>query len=187
MKEATALAKIILGTLGIYLLIRWIPQVIVVVFMAFQNVYVIGQYNLEWQNVLMMVAGVAFTLLWGFLIVWFLLIRRDWLAGWVTKGIELPVEASGTMNWVPFGYRLACFVGGLIFLFHSTVRLAHTAMSLLALSAVQRMAGTAPTWGVGLLGSAVVLAIGIYLLCGAPGFVEWQVRRTTALMQEGRD
>jgi len=104
--------------------------------------------------------------------------KRRQLAEMIVGKDDLP-DADSKMQWLPAAFRLVCIFAGLYCL-HST------AWSVITYSRriyfVGRVSGhpnISELFNPALiLGWAVALVIGVYLLCGAPHFVRWHVKKT---------
>lgn len=177
MKDLTTLTKIILGALGIYLLIRLIPNLITGLYMPFSS-YV------GFPQVLLSFLGIGFLLAWGGVVLWFFIRKREWLTRLILKGISEPAEISGPVDWIAFGYRIVCFIAGLILISASAAQIAHLLFFVVLLWMDPDYTSQAGVFLRRLGGLAVPLALGIYLTIGAPGFLQWQTRRTHAMMRE---
>jgi hypothetical protein len=88
-------------------------------------------------------------------------------------------DTSMTPEWLPTAYRLVCVGTGLFFLYSTFWQI----ISLLNnLSFYRQYQGSAsPVSITKLLGLGMSLAIGLYLITGAPHFVQWHVRKTQTL------
>ena len=124
---------------------------------------------------------------------WLLIRRSDRIAQWLIR----PAHADDTpqtpdpASWLPAAFRIACLLGGFVFLY----RFLLIAVSALSFLATIWLGGLPPEylnaysrgqWYV-LIGSPVILAIGLYLLYGAPRFVRWHVKKTLELSRQNRN
>lgn len=176
MNDMRAWTKIILGSLGIYLLIEMIPLI--------TNMAAIAYGGLTSQTIsgyyVFLILGVV--LLLTFLILSVFLLKRERAVRWITRGIPEPAEASEPISWIYFAYRLICFVAGLLLCYRFIMSFPN-----LLLQIPHYLSGSVKSGFSVLLyyfGLLLLLPVGIYLLCGAPHFVRWQADKTLEMCKE---
>jgi len=120
------------------------------------------------------------------LLVYFLIYQHDKLAKKIVGSEQLP-EPDSQIQWLPVAFRLVCIAGGIYFL---SAVLRHTTYVIGQLAVFKAhthtiKANTYTTFYThalfsfrSLLPWVIMLICGIYLLCGAPHFVRWQVKKT---------
>jgi hypothetical protein len=175
MNDMRALTKIILGTLGIFLLIQMIPLFTNVMAMAFgaSSQTLSGYYVFSFLGVI---------LLWAFLILSVFLFKRDRAVRWITKDIPAQTEPAAATNWIYFAYRLVCFIVGLLLCYRFLMAVPNVVVRIpYYLRGAQESGFSILLQSFGVL---LLLPAGIYLLCGAPHFVRWQVSKTLELCKE---
>jgi hypothetical protein len=114
-------------------------------------------------------------------IAWVLIFRRNELASRIVPASEVtapPLEAM----WIPFGFRLAAVGAGLLMLPNAIFSLGQTLYAYISskseADAVMGQSMSQHATADRLLYSFFILAIAAYLICGAPHFVKWQVKKT---------
>jgi hypothetical protein len=174
MNKLHVIAKVAFGMLGIYLIISVINSVLSFAIMAAQSF----QTYHGWALIGLVTYGaVLFGYIW---LVYYLLFRRaDIFAQKIVGPEESPAPAN-PFAWYPFALRLAVMAAGFLFLQSSIWALQQVVHS------VRFNFKTGYSGGSEYLYRQVVffliyLAISIYLLCGAPQFVCWHVKKTEQL------
>ncbi|MGA2172902.1 MAG: hypothetical protein ABSG82_07835 [Sedimentisphaerales bacterium] len=98
-----------------------------------------------------------------------------------TKIVESDSIDNSQISWLAVAFRLICVIAGVLFLFWTVPNLIVTVLSYIM--NMNNKSGQQHIY-IGMSSITdiakyiVLLAISIYLACGAPGFVRWQVRRT---------
>ena len=177
MKDTYALTKIIVGVIGIYFLIQFIIAIVGLLFMMI-NAFFLGGTMANAEVLLYL----GMLLLWGFLLFWIFFYKRNRIVDWIVKDVPFETEAGGSVNRIYFGYRLVCVIAGLLLCYRFVITIHSVLMRLrmyLDGGAESGFSHLLQSFGVLLL-----LPAGIYLLCGAPHFVHWQVTKTLALCKE---
>lgn len=180
MKDLTALTRIFLGALGIYLLIEIIPGLINFLYML--SLSLINK-SANWGYLL----SLGSLCVWLFVIVWFFFRKRELLTRMILKGIQQPLQESERVNWVEFGYRIVCFSAGLIFVVKSMTQIIYLLFFAMPLFKETDVNSMQQVLTGELAGAVFRLALGVYLVLGAPRFVRWQVRRTYGVMRAATD
>lgn len=169
MCDLRKLARIILISLGVYILLYAGYTVIMSipfwVFSAFRD------YGL-W-------ALISIFLLIAFyvLVIYLLFKKADFWAERIVGSGEQRAEPS-SINWIPVVFRLAAVFAGICILYWTIPNIIlsiHTYISarINDIRFVSDFIGI-KRW----IGWIIELAFGVYLICGAPHFVRWQVKKT---------
>jgi len=175
MNKIHALAKVLITIIDIYWLIKafgWLIQSFAYIFANTSN------RQIDIKDILMISASIAFQLV----IILFLitvLCRRDKIAEKIVGKTEIFSVPQSQLDWIPFAYRLVSVIAGL-YCFSTAIfylgRLANSFMFRM------RSSGSFAVFNSEIIEQCIslfiVLAVGIYLFCGAPHFVRWQVRKT---------
>ena len=165
-------AKIALVTGASYLIVRLLPSLFMV-----GNI-LINKPSLE--SIFVSIASFAITILYIWLLVHFLIIKREKLAQKIVGDTDTPTSTNPAA-WLPLAYRLACVTVGLILTYHviwnfvAEIYRYTTMKNLASTQARQMFSGGFSQIN---LSSLIMLPLAIYLLCGAPHFVRWQVKKT---------
>lgn len=180
MNKMHTLAKIILSAIGIFFAIRLLSQLPLAIFWFYSKP--------SWETAgslflsLLLTIGVVAAMLYLFIY------KRESLAQKIVGSEQLP-EPNSQIQWLPVALRLICIAGGIYFL--STV-LWQTTYVISQLAAFKSYTYTnykviytyAPFNYRSLLPWIIMLICGVYLLCGAPHFVRWQVKKTLQLCKQ---
>ncbi|HLB74312.1 MAG TPA: hypothetical protein VJJ98_09865 [Sedimentisphaerales bacterium] len=167
MNDLHKLARIILVGLGIYVLIRHTIGVIAALPYLFY-----GESPLRGLAVGQLVSFALFAVCSG-LVVYALIWKADFLSAKIT-GIYESDQAE--VWWLPFAFRLASVCAGILLLSWSISSLTSIIATYVRM-ADPRFANRPMPWE-RLVGGIIQLPLAIYLVCGAPHFVNWQVRKT---------
>jgi len=167
MNDLHKLARIILVSLGIYVLIQngvGLVATLPFLFAGDSSIGTLGAWMITYALLVIVCSAVVVCLL-----VW----KADfWLAKVV--GTEEPEETQ--IWWLPFAFRLASVCAGILLLSWAMLALVSIITFYIQMVDLRLVARSMP-WR-RLVGSLIQLALAIYLLCGAPHFVNWQVRKT---------
>jgi len=185
MNKMHTLTKIVLSAIGIFFTIRLLSQLPLAIFWFYSKP--------SWETAgsmllsLLLVAGVIAALLYLFIY------KSESLAKKIVGSEQLP-EPDSQIQWLPVALRLICIAGGIYFL--STVlwqttrvlgqlaRFKAETYSVDGKTYTQIYTGFAPFNFQSLLPWIVMLICGVYLLCGAPHFVRWQVKKILQLCKD---
>jgi hypothetical protein len=125
--------------------------------------------------------------------VWLLIRRSDRIAGWLIRPAHADdaPQTPDPASWLPAAFRIACFLGGFVFLY----RLIGTVLPTLIIVLNAWLTGQTPdrfnmyyhTRPQTFISWLLIAAAGLYLLCGAPRFVRWHVKKTLELSRQNRD
>ncbi|MFA5554762.1 MAG: hypothetical protein WCZ89_09875 [Phycisphaerae bacterium] len=167
MSYAKVVAKIILAAMGIYFIIRLIPQV-------FQVAILISTSLFSWKSLWPLLVGLFMIPIIILLIWYFFFYLRDWLAEKIV-GIPTGYESEEQVNWFPAALRLCCMFAGLYCLVTTVSRWTIFLYVLRQYTEV----GTIPRSIIyEILNILLTASVGIYFIFGAPHFVQWQVKKT---------
>jgi hypothetical protein len=122
------------------------------------------------------VLSFVFLIIYAGMVIYLILYKADFFVERIIK----PEEQEQCIVWyVPFAFRLASVFAGILFLYRIVPSIISTVSGYLIAAAgdVFVQASVKFSWD-RVLGWIVLLALGIYLLCGAPHFVQWQVQKT---------
>jgi hypothetical protein len=176
MNKMHTLAKIILSAIGIFFTIRLLSQIpAIFLFYSKPSWEIAGALLFS----LLLTVGIVALLLFLFIY------KRESLAQKIVGSEQLP-EPDSQIQWLPVALRLICIAGGLYFLSNVIWNITYVIGQRAYLKA-QENACTIhypPFNYYSLLPWAVSLICGIYLLCGAPYFVRWQVKK---ILQQCKD
>lgn len=169
MNKTHAIAKVIVVTIGIYLLIEATLTLLRHLFMiaGFGSGIPKGYYWLVAVVVMFAAAFIA-------AVYYFLIHRASNTAQKIVGKDDLP-DPINPSAWFPFALRMAAVIAG----FFALSRAVSTSSMIFQDLLISLQAhGTTTQFYKSLFYAVVQLAIAIYLLCGAPHFVRWQMRKT---------
>jgi len=109
-------------------------------------------------------------------LIYLFIYKRDSLAKKIVGSEQLP-EPDSQIQWLPVSLRLICIAGGIYFLNNVLWRTTHIISQLALLKAKNAYSNYAPFSPRNILPWVIMFICGVYLLCGAPHFVRWQVKR----------
>ena len=181
MNKMHSVAKIVIGYWLLMILISFCSMVLTLIFqLIFPSYSFDGRYST-------LIYSVPYLLLTAFLTYIFIR-KRDFLAEKMVGTIELP-PPDKKIDWLPTAYRLISVTGGMFCLYRSTASLLQTLGRYSYFKnriATQNLTIPIP-YNIHLmqiLGFIVLFIVGIYLVCGAPHFVRWQVKKTLEFCKE---
>lgn len=180
MNKMHTLARIILSAIGIYFAIRLLSQLPYAIFMFYSKP--------SWETATSSLLSLLLTAGLIALLLYFFFYKSESLAKKIVGSEQLP-EPDSQIQWLPVALRLICIAGGIYFL--NTV-LWQTTQVISQLAAFKSYTDTnykviytyAPFNYQSLLPWIIMLICGVYLLCGAPHFVRWQVKKTLQLCKQ---
>jgi NADH:ubiquinone oxidoreductase subunit 5 (subunit L)/multisubunit Na+/H+ antiporter MnhA subunit len=179
MNKMHSLAKIILSAIGIFFAIRLLSQLPLAIFWFYSKP--------SWETAGSSLFSVLFVAGAIGLLVYFLIYQHDQLAKKIVGSEQLP-EPDSQIQWLPVALRLICIAGGIYFLsivlWQTTYVVGQFARLKAEESAHTIYTGFAPFSTGNLLPWIITLICGVYLLCGAPHFVRWQVKK---ILQQCKD
>jgi hypothetical protein len=167
MNDLHKLARIILVALGTYLLLTYGVGIFATLPYLFS-----GQPQMRSFAIKGLVSFAMLAVCLG-LVIYALICRADLLS---SKIIGIHESDQTSVWWLPFAFRLAAVCAALMMLSRSIFALTSTIVNYIGMMALMP-AKASISWHV-LVASLIQLALAIYLLCGAPHFVRWQVRKT---------
>jgi hypothetical protein len=187
MNRIISLAKIMFAGLAIYLLIGIVKNIQFSIFYFFQTFK--NSKNFEWEShgifclsILLYIAMIA-------AIIWFLIVRSEVSA---RKLIGRNIEDDKPLNinlTLTMAFRLVCVGVGLSWLryfLYSFSIIIYKILQTIKLPNDSEMfsGGLKFNFSTDLIPPLLCLALAIYLICGAPQFVRWQVKKTLKLCGE---
>lgn len=174
MNNMQAFAKTILAAIGIFFAIQIIAQMLIPITWPFTT----SEFSAK--SLCFIIVWLAVSGLCLVVVCYIFLYKREELAHRIV-GKQQPAEPQSQIQWLPAAFRLVCIFAGLYCLFYTFAtgsRILHRLYIYLSYQGrvpehLARLvtAEHIITW-------ALTLAAGVYLLCGAPHFVRWQVRKT---------
>lgn len=175
MNKTHTLTKVTLTLMALFFIIRIVPQLMIPFYWLYQKP--------SWEVAgallfaLLAVGGAVAALVYAFIY------KRDVLAKRIV-GSQAEPEGQSQVSWLPTALRLICIAGGLYFL-NTALWLATNILRRFAFLKAQGAYSTyRPFSWESIFVWVITVACGIYLVCGAPHFVRWQVKKT---LQQGKD
>ena len=169
MSNLRSFARIALAAAGIFFAFRLIDNMITLVnTMIFAGV---GGLGLPSGMLVATVVSLTFLGLCLAAICYVCLCKRERLAERIVGTDEL-ADPRSQIDWLHVAFRLVSITAGLYCLHSVAWRIVYALRAYLP-SRASRVLGTEL-----ILGWLVMLAIGTYLVCGAPHFVRWHVKKT---------
>ena len=173
MDDLKKLTRIILIGLGIYMLVEvGRPLLLSLPYALFDTS--ISPFGFAY------LLSFIFAIAYAVLIIYVLFYKANLLTG---KIVGAEAEALNQIWWLPFAFRLTAVFSGILYLYWVIPSI--VSMVYVHLWAARQGAIPAAwlTWS-HVVSYIILLALGIYLLCGAPHFVRWQVRKTLEQCKE---
>ena len=175
MNKMHSLARIVVVAMGLFFALSLIEGMVMlantVVFMCLRETS-----HSAWEAITALISS-AFPVLCTGVLCYLCLCKYERIAE-IIVGANEPSEPNSQIDWLPVAFRLACVVAGLYLLYMvlwgtlGHVRLYFSSKSQ-GFDPVPRLINSES-----LLRLFVPLPIGIYLVCGAPHFVRWHVKKT---------
>jgi len=169
MNKMHSLAKIVLTTLALYMT-YWLGATLL------NTAFMIGTIHLD-ESPTFYIAAPFVVLLLPAIIIYQLLYKRDKWAKKIVGASDLPAPKS-PIQWLPIAFRLASVAAGLYFLLHFVFGLSRALSYYARIKAYDSIYPQNAFATERIIGWVLLLPIAIYLLCGAPHFVRWQVKKT---------
>ncbi len=173
MDEPRKLARILVAVAALYVLILFGMNII----QGLMVFTVQGYANqvFKWTPLVYFVILIALFALIGYLFLY----RREFWAKLIT-GTESQPEVGQTgetsqRDWLRFAFRLSCVIAGLLFVFRICYAIITILQKYVVFQLKSRPFNISSTY---IITWIVLTAIAVYLLCGAPHFVRWHVRKT---------
>ncbi len=180
MNKMHTLAKIMLSGMGIFFAIRLISYIPTPISLALtrpsETPILTATFSIVFQAICLAV------------LLYIFLYKGEQFAEKIVGTSEVS-EPVSQIQWLPVAFRLISMAAGLYSLIILLWQMTYTLMSYAMLKA-RSVAGyktiyTPPFLSVEkVLPWLIMLTIGIYLVCGAPHFVRWQVKKTLELCKQ---
>ena len=168
MNDLRKLARIILIGLAVYMLIMWGATLILTLpYLVFADS---SWRSFGFRQLLSALSGGVYV---G--VVFYVLVRKADLWSAKIVGFDEPQETR--VWWVPFAFRLTMIFTGLLCLHWVIPRIVSGFARYYLYSREYAVSRGNLTWH-DIVGWIIQLALAIYLVCGAPHFVRWQVKKT---------
>ncbi len=174
MNDLRKLARIILVGMGIYVLVKHgIGFAAMLPFLFFSGSLMRGSTFVQLVSYVLGIACVG-------LVIYALVWKADFWSAKITHA-DKPDQAE--IWWLPFAFRLAAVCAGIIILSWSistiTSTIARYAQIMSLSSSIMSLSSSRASipWLM-LVAWIIQLALAIYLICGAPHFVRWHVKKT---------
>lgn len=169
MNKIHSFAKVLLAAIGIFFAIRLLPSIFTPISLA-----AMMPSELPILTALFWSAVASLCLV---VLLYVFVYKREQLAKKIVRANEAP-EPDSQIQWLPVAFRLLCITAGLYCLHTVAWRIMYN------LTRYAMYKGQAAQYARQFLNIEqtvswlVMLAIGIYLVCGAPHFVRWHVKET---------
>jgi len=169
-----SLAKVMLAGIGIFFAIRITPMTIQTL------AFTVMKPSLE--SIMTCVFSLLFFVLCLAVLLYLFLYRGKDLAKKIVGTDDLP-EPKSQIQWLPVAFRLLSVTAGLFCLNWTASHIIFNLNRFFIYKGMHKGAGIFIKTPIiatleQLLGWLIMLTVGIYLLCGAPHFVRWQVKKT---------
>lgn len=168
MNDLRKLARIILIGLAVYMLVTW-----GITFIAALPYFVVADSSWRSFGFRQLLSALSGGVYVG--VVFYVLVRKADL--WSAKIVGFDEPRETRVWWIPFAFRLTMIFTGLLSLYWVIPRIIS---GFACYYLYYREPGAARgdlTWH-WVVGWIIQLPLAIYLLCGAPHFVRWQVKKT---------
>jgi hypothetical protein len=168
MNRIHTFTKVLLAAMGLFLAISTLPQLLSPIYMLTQETSIerLGAFLAQFSVTGLFLAAIYY-LLW---------VKQERLATRMV-GTEPPQGPESPLQWLPVAFRLVCVASGLYCLYTLVMQTSRYLLSVSYRNSFTDPVRIGPTVEQ-LLTWAVMLALGLYLCCGAPHFVRWQVNKT---------
>jgi len=179
MNKMQTIARITLAAIALYIILEITKSM-------FQSLYFIGRDS-ELSVISLLMATGSMVILAG-IIAWQLIVRGE---KWACKiaAHDQDYEAEEKTNWLPTTYHIIAVGLGILFIWWTIpyifqllyyIKLAQPSSNGQHIQFYSGGYRVLPT----LISVIARLIIAVYLLCGAPHFVRWQVKKTLELCKE---
>jgi hypothetical protein len=172
MNKMHTLAKIMLSAIGIFFILRLLSQLPLAIYYFYSKP--------SWETAVVSLLSLLLTAGLIIVLLYFFFYKNENLAQKIVGSEQLP-EPESQIQWLPVALRLICISGGLYFLCAVLWQAEHV-MGQFAVFKAEARVHTIYTYPLftyqSVLPWIVRLICGVYLLCGAPHFVRWQVKKT---------
>ena len=169
MNDLRKLTRIILAALAIYILIS------TALTLSLTVPYLLFVDSVSSSLNKLVILHPLFPIGFAAVLLYVLFYKADW---WIERIVGQEEPARANVWWLPAAFRLACVFSGIFYVYRviptiiSTVRARLIMQSGIPREDLHRITGSQ------ILAWIILLALGLYLLYGAPHFVRWQVRKT---------
>ena len=185
MNKMHTFAKIILSAIGIFFSIRLLSQLTYAIFIFYSKP--------SWQTAASSLFALSLTVALIAVLLYLFFYKNESLVKKIVGSEQLP-EPDTQFQWLPVALRLICIAGGIYFmtnvLWQTTniidqfARFKSQTYLNESKTYVQIYTGFAPFSFRSLFPWILMLICGVYLLCGAPHFVRWHVKK---ILQQCKD
>lgn len=182
MNKMHTLAKIILSAIGIFFSIRLLSQLPYAIFIFYSKP--------SWQTAGSSLFALSLTAVFIVALLYLFFYQNESLAKKIVGSEQLP-EPDSQIQWLPVSLRLICIAAGIYFLSHVLWQTTYVISHLARFShSVEDKAYTQMYTGFNyfsfqsLFPWILMLICSVYLLCGAPHFVRWHVKK---ILQQCKD
>jgi hypothetical protein len=185
MNKMHTLAKIMLSAIGIFFVLRLLSQLPLAIYYFYSKP--------SWETAAVSLLSLLLTAGLIIVLLYFFFYKNENLAQKIV-GSEQLLEPDSQLQWLPVALRLICIAGGFYFLLTVLWQATHTIGQLAYFKAnthTYTVNGRTyvnsyypPFNYQSVLPWIVLLICGVYLLCGAPHFVRWQVKK---ILQQCKD
>jgi hypothetical protein len=185
MNKMHTLAKIALAAMGFYFTIRLLSQL--------PAIFWVYSMKLSWETAMLMLLSLLLTAGLIIVLLYFFFYKNENLAKKIVGSEQFP-EPDSQIQWLPLTLRLICIAGGIYFmttvLWQTTniidqfARFKSQTYLNESKTYAQIYTGFAPFSFRSLFPWILMLICGVYLLCGAPHFVRWHVKK---ILQQCKD
>jgi hypothetical protein len=171
--ELRVIARIVLIGVGLYVLLQTFLTILgsfaMMPFVEFSK-----------TQILVSIAAVAIYIVITLAVVYFLFRCENFFSA---KIVDFESSDDTQISGIAVAFRLVCVIAGVLFLYWSIPNLIVTVYQYIvninsANSSGMRTIYMGMSSKVDIAQYVILLGLSIYLACGAPGFVQWQVRRT---------
>jgi hypothetical protein len=168
------LAKTLITIIAVYWLALMAIQIVINPLMMLSSRSEISGLWSSWVSIFagMIVQAVIF------LVVLQVLYRRNKFVDKIV-GVEETASPQSQVEWIGFSYRLISVIAGLYCFYRAANYVSMLFMNIILKSRMAKnvLSIDSQIYSYSII-LVVLLAAGVYLLCGAPHFVRWQVKKT---------
>ena len=169
MNKMHSLAKIVLVGLALYMAFYLCTTVIMIPFALLSGA--------RHESSILSIVSFLFICLCLVASIYVLIYSRDKWAEKIVGTVELP-NPDAQIQWVPVAFRLVAVSAGLFCLYRLVIRIIWEVQRYLMAKGTPFVYRAKIFTVEQILVWLIELAVGIYLLYGAPHFVRWQVKKT---------
>ena len=171
MNKMHSLAKIVLTGLALYIAFYLCTNLIIIPFALLADV--------RYGGSMLSIVLFLFISLCLAASIYLLLSKRDKWAEKIIGTADLP-DPRAQIQWLPVAFRLVSVAAGLLCLYRLVIAIIWAVQRYSMAKAITPQYLPKVFTVEQILGWLILLVIGIYLLCGAPHFVRWQLKKTLA-------